>query len=116
LVKIIGKDGIEKNFDSKNLESSLKDVGLSERVAQEIVERVEKRVEDSWTTEKLRQETDMELRRLQEEIDKAYSSYKRSVPMGEHLVGEHRLFGENDFLPSEQPRHETKTEFRNVEE
>jgi hypothetical protein len=115
LVKIISDDGKEVNFESKNLENNLKDAGLPERLAKEVVERVESRVEDGWTDEKVRQETDMELRRLQEDIEKAYNAYKRSGPMGEHLVGEQRTFGENEFTPSEQPRHETKTEFRSIE-
>jgi hypothetical protein len=116
LVTITTKEGIEEKFDSKNLENSLKDAGLSERLAQEIAERVETRAENGWTTEKVRQEADIEIRRLQEEIDKAYTSYKRSGSMGEHLVGEQRVFGESDFLPNEKPRLETKTEFKNVEE
>ncbi|MGD6808102.1 MAG: ATP cone domain-containing protein [Candidatus Bathyarchaeia archaeon] len=116
MVKIIVKDGVEENFDNKNLENSLKNAGLSERLAQEIAERIGNRVENGWTTEKVRQETDKELRQLQEEIEKAYSSYKREGPMGEHLIGEQRIFKENEFTPSEQPRHETKTEFRIVEE
>ncbi len=115
LVKIIGKSGVEEKFDVKNVENDLKDAGLPERLAEEVAERVENRVEDGWTDEKVRQETDIELRRLQDDIDKAYSTYKRSVPMGEHLVGEQRTAKENDFSPNEQPRQETKTEFRNVE-
>lgn len=115
MVKIIGKDGVEENFDGKNLEDSLKNAGLPERLAQEVAERVENRVEDGWTTEQVRQETDAELRRLQEDIDRAYSTYKREGPMGEHLVGEQRNLKEGEYSPSEQPRQETKTECRNVE-
>jgi len=115
LVKIISDDGVEVKFESKNLENTLKEAGLPERLAKEVVEQVENRVEDGWTDEKVRQETDRELRRLQEDIEKAYTAYKRSGPMGEHLVGEQRTFSENEYTPSEQPRHETKTEFKNVE-
>ncbi len=115
MVKIIDTNGVEEKFDSKNLENSLKEAGLPERLAAEIAERVENRVENGWTTEKLREETDAELRRLQEDIEKAYTNYKRSGPMGEHLVGEQRAFSDKEILPSEQPRRETKTEFKNVE-
>jgi hypothetical protein len=54
----------KKKFDSKKLEDSLEKAGLSERLAKEVAERIEKRVADGWTREKLRQETDVELRRL----------------------------------------------------
>jgi hypothetical protein len=116
LVKIIGKDGAEERFNSKEVEESLKAAGLPERLAEEVAERVENRVEDGWTKDKVRQETDFELRHLQEDIDRAYNTYKREGPMGEHLVGEQRAFRENEYSPSDRPRQETKTEFRNVEE
>ncbi|MGD6933921.1 MAG: ATP cone domain-containing protein [Candidatus Bathyarchaeia archaeon] len=115
MVKIIGTDGVEEKFDSKNIINSLKDAGLPERLAQEVAERVENRVENGWTTEKLREETDRELMRLQEDIEKAYTNYKRSGPMGEHLIGEQRAYSDKEILPSEQPRSETKTEFKNIE-
>jgi hypothetical protein len=115
LVKIIGENGVEEKFDKKDVENNLKAAGLPERLAEEVAERVEKRVQDGWTNEKVRQETDVELRRLQEDIDRAHNTYKRSVPMGDHLVGEQRTGKENDFSPEEQPRHETKTELRSVE-
>ncbi len=115
MVKIVGKDGNEEKFDSKDVEDSLKAAGLPERLAKEVAERVEKRVEDGWTTVKVRQETDVELRRLQEDIDRAYSTFKREGPMGDHLIGEQRTFRENDYS-HDRPRQETKTEFRNAEE
>lgn len=115
LVKIYDKDGKEAKFDSKDVEDNLKAAGLPERLAKEVAERVDNRVQDGWTNEKVRQETDVELRRLQEDIDRAYSSYKRSGPMGEHSVGEQRTIREGEYMPSEQPRHETKVECRNVE-
>jgi hypothetical protein len=116
LVKIIGKDGEEEKFDSKDVEDSLKAAGLPERLAKEVAERIENRIEDGWTREKLRQETDVELRRLQEDIDRAYSTFKREGPMGEHLVGEQRTFRENEYSAQDKPRQETKTEFRNINE
>ena len=115
MVKIIGKEGEEEKFDSKDIENDLKAAGLPERLAKEVADRIDHRIEDGWTREKLRQETDVELRRLQEDIDRAYSTYKRQGPMGEHLVGEQRTFRENEYSPSDKPRQETKTEFRNVE-
>lgn len=115
LVKIIGKEGEEEKFNSKELEDSLKTAGLPERLAKEVAERIENRVADGWTKDKLRQETDVELRRLQEDIDRAYSSYKREGPMGEHLIGEQRTLRDGEYSPSDKSRQETKTEFRNVE-
>ena len=72
------------------LKTTLKPLVLPERVAQEVAERVESRVEDGWTTEKLNQETDVELRRLQEDIDRAHATYKGAASMGAYNVGESR--------------------------
>ena len=60
-------------------------------------------------------EIDVELRRLQEDIDKAHSSYKSASPMGAYNVGEQRTMRESEYAPSEQPKSETKVECRNVE-
>lgn len=113
MVKIIDKDGREEKFDSKNVEDNLKAAGLPERVAEEVAERVDDRVQDGWTTEKVREETDVELRRLQEDIDRAHASYKGAASMGAYNVGETRPMKEGDS--SAQPRSETKVECRNVE-
>ena len=115
LVKIYTKEGKEIKFDSKDVENDLKAAGLSERLAEEVAERLEDRVEDGWTTEKIKQETDVELRRLQEDIDRAYSSYKRSSSMAAYSVGEQRTMKEGEYAPSDQPRSETKVECRKVE-
>jgi hypothetical protein len=115
LVKIYGKDGKETKFDSKDVEDNLKAAGLPERVAQEVAERVETRIADGWTTEKLNEEIDVELRRLQEDIDRAHATYKGSTSMGAYNVGETRTWRESDNSPNAQPRSETKVECRNVE-
>ena len=115
MVKIYTKDGSEEKFDSKEVEDDLKKAGLPERVAKEVAERVENRVQDGWTTEKVKMETDVELRRLQEDIDRAHSAYKSSSPMGPYNVGEQRTMREGEYAPNEKPRSETKVECRNVE-
>ena len=101
LVRIYDKDGKEIKFDSKDVEDNLKAAGLPERLAKEVAERVANRVKDGWTNEKVRQETDVELGRLQEDIDRAYSSYKRSGIMGEHSVGEQRTIREGEYMPND---------------
>jgi hypothetical protein len=116
MVKIYGKDGKEEKFDSKDVERDLKAAGLPERVAEEVAERVEDRVQDGWTVEQVRQETDVELRRLQEDIDRAHASYKSATPMGPYSVGEQRVSRESDYSPRATPRSESKVELRNVEE
>jgi hypothetical protein len=115
LVKIIANDGSERNFDGKNIEDDLKKVGLPERVAKEVAERVEERMADGWTAAQVRQETDIELRRLEEDIDRAHSAYKSTTPMGAYNVGENRSMRESDNSSSVQPRSESKVELRNVE-
>ena len=115
MVKIYTKDNREQKFDSKEVEDDLKKAGLPERVAKEIAERVENRVQDGWTTEKVKMETDVELRRLQEDIDRAHSAYKSASPMGPYNVGEQRTMREGEYAPNEKPISETKVECRNVE-
>ena len=115
MVKIYDKDGKETKFDIKNVEDNLKAAGLPERVAEEVAERVEARVEDGWTTEKINQEIDVELRHLQEDIDRAHTSYKGAASMGAYNVGETRTMSESDNSPNAQPRSETRVECRNVE-
>lgn len=115
MVKIYDKDGKELKFDHKDVEDKLKAVGLPERVAQEVADRVDKRVEDGWTTDKIDEETDIELRRLEEDIDRAHETYKGKAPMGDHNVGESRLPNDGDNYADNQPRSESKVELRSVE-
>ena len=115
MVKIYPKDGKEEKFDSKTVEDDLKAAGLPERVAKEVAERVENRVQDGWTTEKVKMETVVELRRLQEDINRAYNIYKSSSPMSSYYVGEERFMKGGEYDSGVQPRSETKVECRNVE-
>jgi hypothetical protein len=115
LVKIYAKDGKELKFDSKDVEDKLKAAGLPQRVAQEVAERIEDRVEDGWTVEKIDEETDIELRRLEEDIDRAHETYKGKASMGAYNVGESRMPNEGDNYPDNHPRSESKVELRSVE-
>ncbi len=115
MVKIYNKDGKEEKFDKKDVEDNLKAAGLPERVAQEVADRVDERVQDGWTMDKVREETDVELRRLQEDIDRAHASYKGAASMGAYNVGEQRIMRDSDSSPGVVPRSETKVECRNVE-
>jgi hypothetical protein len=115
LVKIISRDGKEAKFDIKDVEDKLKAAGLPKRVAEEVADRLDKRVEDGWTVNKIDEETDVELRRLQEDIDRAHETYKGQTPMGTYNVGESRSSSESDNYPSNQPRSESKVELRSVE-
>lgn len=115
MVKIYGKDGREETFEEKKVEEDLIAAGLPLRMAEEVAERLGVRVQEGWTAEKIRDETDIELRHLQEAIDKAHASYKVAIPMGEHNVGEQRITCESDNSIEVQPRSETKVECINVE-
>lgn len=77
--KIITSSGDEIKFDSKDVESALKAAGLPERVAEEVAERVEDRVQDKWTTEQVNEQVDLELRRLDEDIQRAEINYRREA-------------------------------------
>jgi hypothetical protein len=114
LVKIYSEEGKKEKFDSKDIERDLKAAGLPERLAEEVAERVEDKVEDGWTIEKIKQETDIELRRLQEDIARAYTSYKSTNPMGAYNVGEQRTTHEKDYS-TEQPRTESRVECRSID-
>ncbi len=115
MVKIYTADGKEEKFDSKDIERDLKAAGLPGRLAEEVAERVEDRVQDGWTVDKVKQETDIELRRLQEDIDRAYNSYKSTTSMGKYNVGEQRTVKEGEYAPREQPRSESRVECRSIE-
>ena len=115
MVKITVNDGKEQRFESTDLEEDLRKAGLPERVAKEVVERVADRVQDGWTVDQVKHETDVELRRLQEEIDLAHSTYKGTTSLGAYNVGETRVTHEGDSSMNVQPRSETKVECRNVE-
>jgi hypothetical protein len=79
LVKIVMRSGEEYKFDSKDVEEDLKASGFPERVAEEVAERVEDRVEDRWTSTKVNQQVDLELKRLEEDMQRAHSSYKEKM-------------------------------------
>jgi hypothetical protein len=107
MVKIYTKDGKELNFDGRNVENELIAAGLPKRLAEEVAERVEKRVKDGWSTEKVRQEIDAELRRLEEEIDKAHVNFECATPFADYAVGEERAL-EEEYPPNVKPRSERK--------
>ena len=115
MVKVYDKEGKELKFDSEDVEDKLKAAGLPQRVAEEVADRVDKRVEDGWTVEKVDEETDVELRRLEEDIDRAHDTYKGKASMGAYNVGESRLPNDGDNYADNQPRSETKVELRSVE-
>ncbi len=111
MVKVYMKDGKEEKFDSKDLEKDLKAAGLPERVAEEVAERVEDRVQDGWTWQQVRKETDIELKRLQEDIDRAYSDYKGTTPM----TTEERTTRTGEYSTTGTQRSETRVECRPVD-
>ena len=111
MVKIYTKDGKEEKFDSKDVEDNLKAAGLPERVAKEVAERVEDRVEDGWSEAKVNEETDVELKRLKEDIDRAYTSFKGQTSMGNYSTNDTRMRMEEHTV--DRPREESRVELRN---
>ncbi len=89
MVKIINRSGDEEKFDSKDIEKDLESAGLPERVAKEVAERVEDRVEDQWTSTKVNEQVDLELKRLEEDIQRAHNTYKDRA-MGQEMRTEDR--------------------------
>ena len=76
MVKIIAKSGDEEKFDRKDVERDLESAGLPERVAEEVAERVEDRVQDRWTSNQVREQINLELKRLEEDIEKAHKAFE----------------------------------------
>lgn len=79
MVKIISSSGEERKFDSKDVESDLEAAGVPERVAEEVAERVEDRVEDNMTTAKVNEQVEIELKRLEEDIQRGHNSWIQRV-------------------------------------
>ncbi len=71
MVKIISASGEKRKFDSKDVKSDLQAAGLPERVAEEVAERVENKVQDQWTAAQVNEQVDLELKRLDEDIHRA---------------------------------------------
>jgi phage shock protein A len=107
VVKIITRTGNEEKFDSKNIEKDLEAAGLPERVAEQVAERVEDRVQDRWTFDKVYEQVDLELKRLEEDIQRAHSSYKqRRTTRETSELGESATERTQRFVPeSESERH-----------
>ena len=107
--KIITRSGEEIKFDSKDVEDSLKAAGLPQRVAKEVAERVEDRVQDRWTIEQVNEQVDLELRRLDEDIQRAEDNYRKGALRPEITSPEEPSAEPNrpaSFIPeSERERH-----------
>ncbi len=110
MVKIISSSGEERKFDSKDVESDLEAAGVPERVAEEVAERVEDRVEDNMTTTKVNEQIDIELKRLEEDIQRAHNSWIERVrsATGEGTRESRTETARTDtFIPeSQRERHE----------
>ena len=107
--KIFTRSGDEIKFDNQDVEDSLKAAGLPERVAKEVAERVEDRVQDRWTTEQVNEQVDLELRRLDEDIQRAEDNYRTVATIPEIRSPEEPRTEPNkpqSFIPeSERERH-----------
>jgi len=64
LVKKFLSSGNEEKFDSKNVKKDLEAAGLPERVAEEVSELVEDKVQDRWTTIQVNEQVDIVLKRF----------------------------------------------------
>jgi hypothetical protein len=107
MVKIITTSGEEEKFDSKDVKNDLEAAGLPERVAEEVAERVNDRVEDRWTSVKVNEQVDVELGRLEEDIQRAHSSYKSKIektmtPRSDKTLSETRS---ETFVPEKDTGH-----------
>jgi len=60
--------------------------------------------------DKVREKTNVDLKRLLEEIEHAHSKYGGASSMGAYNVKEEQRAKEGDYPPNTQPRSETKVE------
>jgi hypothetical protein len=114
MVKMYTKEGKELNFDIRNVENELVAAGLPKRLAEEIAEQVEKNVKDGWTTEKVRQEIDTQIRKLEDDIEKAHANFESATPLADYSVGEKRASTE-EYPPNVKPRSERKVTLKSAE-
>jgi hypothetical protein len=66
----------EEKLEHKDIEKYLEAAGLPQRVAEEVAERVENSVKGQWTRTRVNAQIDVELKRLEEDLQKAASTYR----------------------------------------
>lgn len=81
LAKNINRSSEEEKFERKDVERYLEAVGLPERVAEEVAERVEDKVKDQSSKTRVNEQVDLELKRLEEELQRAASSLRAKKDM-----------------------------------
>ncbi len=109
MVKIVTSSGDRDKFDSKDVKRDLEAAGFPERVAEEISERVEDKVQDGWTTAQVKEQVMLEVNRLKEDIDRATDHYESSG------TSRDRERHENAETRREETRREEDTEERRGE-
>jgi hypothetical protein len=102
LVKIISESGHEEKFDHKDVESKLKAAGFPEEVAEIVAERVEDRVADRWTVAQVNQQIDVELKRLEEDIQRAHNTFKAETTWPE--TGRLETSSSETFVPEKDTK------------
>ncbi len=75
MAKIVNPTGKAEKFDSREIENDLENIGLPRNVAEEVAERVESRVENGWTTAQVKQQVQIELNRMDEDLKRAQITY-----------------------------------------
>jgi len=66
-----------KDFDKGNLKDELKNAGLEDSIADEIVDRVDERKADGWSQDMGRQEALKELEMFIDRAKQAYENYRQ---------------------------------------
>jgi hypothetical protein len=74
LARNVNQSSDEEKFERKDVERYLEAAGLPQRVAEEVAERVEISVKDHWTRTRVNKQVDLELKRLEEELQRAAST------------------------------------------
>lgn len=112
MVKIVTTSGDREKFDSDDIERDLEAVGFPARIAEEIAERVEGKVQDGWTVTQVKEEIDLQINRVHEDVHRAYNNYKNSTM----YVGESEKHNHRSTVVEEESEQRSNVESRASEE
>ena len=79
MVKIKLANGEETKWDKDSLKKELESAGLSKKIAEVITDQVSHKMVDGWTVSQVSEEAAVELKRLKEDVERAYNRYLDSA-------------------------------------
>ncbi len=115
MVKIKMKKGEYEKWHKEDLERVLLTAGLSETLARVVAERVESKIVDGWTIDQVNEEAAVEIKRLKEDIERAYDKFLENAGIKEKMLQAEKCVSKEEVVirkePVETSREVSKTEF-----